>query len=124
MRHKEYKQELFNIIIMKKLFLILFITLGIGAVYAGKNYTVTVTYELINKYISEKTMQPLGEKSVGTESNKFTVYAETPDEAESRAKSQCSTTCSSSSVYQGKETYNGESCDVYQYRRVVSARAL
>lgn len=108
---------------MKKLFLILLITLGIGVAYAGKNYKVTVTYELINTYISEKTYQTLGEKSVGTENNTFSVYAETPDEAEEKAKSQCFTTCSTSGVYQGKELYGGETCNVYQSRRILTARA-
>ena len=83
----------------------------------------TYMFILINTYISEKTYQTLGEKSVGTESNTFNVYAETPDEAEEKAKSQCYTTCSTSNVYQGKELYGGETCNVYQSRRILTARA-
>lgn len=107
---------------MKKLFLILLITLGIGVAYAGKNYKVTVTYELINEYYSEKTGELLGTESAGTASNSFSVYAETPDEAETFAKSQCSSTCSVSSIYQGIKQYKNESCKVYQSRRILTAR--
>lgn len=45
----------------------------------------------------------MGEKPAGTSSNKFSFYAETPHEAEEKAISQCSSTCSSSGTYQGPE---------------------
>ena len=85
---------------MKNLFLILFLILGIGITYAGKNYKVTVTYEIIYEYYDDSNGSYMGEKPAGTSSNKFSFYAETPHEAEEKAISQCSSTCSSSGTYQ------------------------
>lgn len=110
---------------MKKiLFLLMAIVLGVSAAYAGKKYTVTVTYEIINVYFKSQTTQEVGSKSLGTSTETFTIYAETPHEAEQAAVSQCSTVCNTYNyVDQGDEMYNGVECDVKQYRRVVSARA-
>ena len=108
---------------MKNLFLILFLILGIGITYAGKNYKVTVTYEIIYEYYDDSNGSYMGEKPAGTRSNKFSFYAETPHEAEEKAISQCSSTCSSSGTYQGPGEYKGKKCKVYQKRRVISARA-
>ena len=77
---------------MKNLFLILFLILGIGITYAGKNYKVTVTYEIIYEYYDDSNGSYMGEKPAGTSSNKFSFYAETPHEAEEKAISQCSST--------------------------------
>ena len=108
---------------MKNLFLILFLILGIGITYAGKNYKVTVTYEIIYEYYDDSNGSYMGEKPAGTSSNKFSFYAETPHEAEEKAISQCSSTCSSSGTYQGPGEYKGKKCKVSQKRRVISARA-
>ena len=70
---------------MKNLFLILFLILGIGITYAGKNYKVTVTYEIIYEYYDDSNGSYMGEKPAGTSSNKFSFYAETPHEAEENA---------------------------------------
>ena len=61
---------------MKNLFLILFLILGIGITYAGKNYKVTVTYEIIYEYYDDSNGSYMGEKPAGTSSNKFSFYAE------------------------------------------------
>ena len=108
---------------MKNLFLILFLILGIGITYAGKNYKVTVTYEIIYEYYDDSNGSYMGEKPAGTSSNKFSFYAETPHEAEEKAISQCSSTYSSSGTYQGPGEYKGKKGKVYQKRRVISARA-
>ena len=88
---------------MKNLFLILFLILGIGITYAGKNYKVTVTYEIIYEYYDDSNGSYMGEKPAGTSSNKFSFYAETPHEAEEEAISQCSSTCSSSGTFKVRE---------------------
>ena len=46
---------------MKNLFLILFLILGIGITYAGKNYKVTVTYEIIYEYYDDSNGSYMGE---------------------------------------------------------------
>ena len=71
---------------MKNLFLILFLILGIGITYAGKNYKVTVTYEIIYEYYDDSNCSYMGEKPAGTSSNKFSFYAETPHEAEEKVR--------------------------------------
>lgn len=105
------------------------IVLGVSAAYAGEKYTVTVTYEIYNVYCDEYGGE-VGRKSLGNSTETFTIYAETPYEAEQAAISQCSTVCqvnrndyTSSYINQGEEMYNGVKCKVRQYRRVVSARA-
>ena len=117
------EEEFLHFTIMKNLFLILFLILGIGITYAGKNYKVTVTYEIIYEYYDDSNGSYMGEKPAGTSSNKFSFYAETPHEAEEKAISQCSSTYSSSGTYQGPGEYKGKKCKVYQKRRVISARA-
>ena len=49
--------------------LILFLILGIGITYAGKNYKVTVTYEIIYEYYDDSNGSYMGEKPAGTSSN-------------------------------------------------------
>ena len=108
---------------MKRILLFFSIVFCVGMVYAGKQYTVTVTYEIINKYYDENNAL-VSSQSVGTQTAKFQFYAETPDEAETMAKRQCNSACSIESVYQGKQLVGNKNCDVYQERRVISARAI
>ena len=98
------------------------IVLGVSAAYAGKKYTVTVTYEIYNVYYDE--YNEVGSKSLGTQTETFSIYAETPRQAEDLAIEQCSTVCNMPlGVNQGEEMYNGVKCSVKQFRRVISARA-
>lgn len=104
------------------------IVLGVSAAYAGKKYTVTVTYEIYNVYYDG--YNEVGSKSLGTQTETFSIYAETPHEAEEAAVSQCGLVCNNPNVYvndqgvyQGEEMYNGVKCRVKQFRRIVSARA-
>lgn len=103
------------------------IVLGVSAAYAGKKYTVTVTYEIYNVYYDG--YNEVGSKSLGTSTETFSIYAETPRDAEDAAITQCGYVCQTGqSIYsggldQGEEMYNGVKCKVVQYRRVISARA-
>ena len=78
------------------------IVLGVSAAYAGKKYTVTVTYEIINVYFKSQTTQEVGSKSLGTSTETFSIYAETPRDAEDAAITQCGYVCQT-----GRTPYSG-----------------
>lgn len=90
---------------------------------AGRNYKVTITVESIAEYYDASSNQFLGNKSLGTTTQTLTLYAETPDEAEQKAKQECSYMCNSIGTYQGEGSYNGKRCKIYLSRRVITARA-
>lgn len=114
---------------MKKL-IILFaaILLGASATYAGKNYKVTVTYEIILSWY-DINGNFKNSASKGTSSVSFNFYAETPSEARKLGEQQCYGTCNvpgygigtsnSKGIYQGEGIYYGEKCEVYETRRII-----
>lgn len=110
---------------MKKILMLAVCMLLAVAAYAKRNYVVNVTYEIVNTYYdaSSPTVY-VGSESVGTKVEQFTIYADTQDEAESQAKSQCSTVCTVSSIQLADAFYNNVLCKVYQSRRVLNARAF
>ena len=112
---------------MKKLLIILFACLGIGvfATNAGQRYTVIVTFQYIHNYVSKSSGVHVGTEYGRTETASYSIYADTKNEAEEQAKSQCSGTCSSGfpGNYQGDKNYNGEQCKVYLQRQILTARA-
>ena len=112
---------------MKRI-IVLFVAILLGASvsYAGKNYKVTVTYEItLSWYDMNGNFK--GSKSKGTSSVPFNFYAETPSEARALGESQCKGVCdisrystlSNKGIYQGEEVYNGEKCQVYETRRII-----
>ena len=91
----------------------------------GQRYNVVVTYSISYTYIDKETNQVLAEgqrRSTGTQT--FVIYAESKNEAEEQAKLECNTVCTRNSRYVGDATYNGKKCEVYEYRRVETARAI
>lgn len=111
---------------MKKLLFLLVavIGLGISSAYAGgKCYTVIITYKFVYHFIDGRTT--VGSQEGTVQSTTFTIYADTPDQAESQAKNQCDTTCSTNypGTYQGQVQYNGKLCDKYKQRVILTARA-
>ena len=92
----------------------------------GKTWSVTVTYNIYYSYYEGKDGSGLVAEGVYVTSGAtvFNVYADTQDEAESRAKEECSTVCSRSSErYVGKQMYRGKLYHAFETRKVASARA-
>ena len=90
----------------------------------GRRYRVIVTYTKDYTYRSKdlSTLAKGVDPSTGTE--EFLVYANTKDDAEKRAKARCSSTCTYAEGEKVGETiYQGVECDIFEYRRVETARA-
>lgn len=90
----------------------------------GRTYQVTVTYDILYDYYDAASGETVAEGVyVNSGAQIFNVYAETPDEAESEAKVECSTVCRRYNRYVGEKMYRNIKCKVYETRRVSSARA-
>lgn len=92
----------------------------------GLEWEVMVTYNIYYSYYENKDGSGTVAEGVyqKSESVSFDVYAETADEAESRAKEECATVCSNMfGRYVGLRTYKGKSYHAFESRKVAQARA-
>ena len=81
---------------------------------------VQITYEYYeDKYCTKYITSTSGD----VRDLPFTVYAETPDEAEAKAKSQCMAACKTNGQYIGTKSYGGKTVYVMMYRKILTARA-
>lgn len=114
---------------MRKLIIIVFMSAFavIGALSANdgnKRFSVVVSYSTYCDYYDAQTGVLVAKgRFTGSQTYTSYQYAETANEAEDLAKSQCSTACSSNYKYLGTTTYNGKTCKVYENTKINSARA-
>lgn len=92
----------------------------------GKTWKVTVTYNIYYSFYEDRDQVNLVAEGVYQTSGAliFDEYADTADEAESKAKDECFTVCSKSDgKYVGQKQYQGKLYHAYETRKVSSARA-
>ena len=112
---------------MKKIVLMtLFLAiLGICKVNAQNKYTVTVNVQVTYVYYTDQYYTDEAfETDMDGQSQTFIVCADTPNEAEDEAKSECSTVCNKSMGRKlGSQVLNGQTYYVKEFRKVYSATA-
>lgn len=112
---------------MKKLVLVslLLAFISIYRVNAQTQYSVTVKVQITYVYYNDSYYcdEAFSSKAAGTPQI-FTVCADTPEEAKNEAKSECSSVCSRNSGRKlGRQTVNGKTYYVMEYREVWDATA-
>jgi len=92
----------------------------------GKRYLVTIKVNVYYEYYKDKYKNgPLGTEYASEPiEQQVWVYAKTEDEAESKAKNQCSQMCRTYGTYQGTCNYKGQTAHEFMYRQIASARAV
>ena len=93
----------------------------------GTTYNVTVRVKMTYTYYSTDYRSPSNYVSSldgGVIEQKFEVYAETPDDAEYRAKQKCASVCSYNGEYVGTRNYGGKTVHVWLERTILPARAV
>lgn len=92
----------------------------------GRTWKVIVTYNIYysfyeDEYGSKPVAEGVYQKS---ESLILEEYADTADEAESKAKNECYQVCSNyNGKYVGRKLYSGKVYHAFETRKVASARA-
>ena len=90
----------------------------------GGTYEVIIKVQITYKYYEDKYFNKcITSTSGGEREMPFTVHAETPDEAEAKAKSQCMAACKTNGQYIGTKSYGGKTVYVMMYRKILTARA-
>ncbi len=114
---------------MKKVLFALFFAafFGIYNINAQTKYEVTVSVQVTTVYYNDQYYRDIAfeSKSAGVPQI-ITVCADTPEKAESMAKSECSTMCSTSGregKKMGRVTVNGKTYYAIEHKEVYQATA-